>query len=193
MGSIPTNPGPGRPTGPATTGSSLQQKLWKWDIAIRYMIVNPNAQHKDIAAHVGVAQQTVAQWMIDPDFVTRSNTIRSGILSHLDEQICEDVKLQRIELKRAVPIAMQSLIDLALQRGNAQVRLKASAEILDRDGHFSKVSRIGLPTEDQGGISDQIDNATAATLIASLAKAQAAKEAAKSPTIESPSPTEKVQ
>ena len=108
-----------------------------------------------------------------------------------------DLSTQREKLNRAVPVAIENLMALALQTSNGKLRLEASREILDRHGHFSKVSRIGVPTEDQGGIGDSIDNEVATNLIGSLLNARAAATSSSQTTTtltpETPTPTEKIQ
>lgn len=189
--------GPGRPTGPGTTTNSPSRMRWKWELAIRFMLRNPNAKHTEVAAHVGVAGGTLSQWMMDPEWVNLHNQITTGILSSIDADLAEDITHQRLTLKRLVPTALQNLAELALQSANPNIKLKATTEILDRDGHFAKVQRVGLATEDQGGVSDEKDNAIAAALGNALIAAQAAKQAAaikaKEITIESAPTTEQVQ
>lgn len=180
--------GPGHQQGVAfNTTNSPSRKRWKWELAIRFQLKNPNAKQTEVAKHIGVTPVTLATWQADPDFVDLQNQIMTGVLSHVDEDLAEDVTTQKLSLKRMIPMALQGLADLALQTSNPQIKLKAIGEILDRDGHLAKVTRIGLPTEAQGGIAGVIDNEVAAKLVEALQTAQAATKAQATPvTIDSP-------
>ncbi len=61
---------------------------------------------------------------------------------------------------------------------------------------MAKVQRVGLATTEQGGVGTHVDNEVATALGAALLAAQATKNAATpkpTPTIDSPSPSEKTQ
>lgn len=178
--------GPGHTKGQAfNTTNSPSRTRWKWELAIRFMLRNPNAKQTEVAKHIGVTTVTLSQWMANPDFVDLQNQITTGVLSHVDEDLAEDVVEQKLSLKRAIPMALQGLVDLAMQQSNPQIRLKAIGEILDREGNHAKVTRVGLPTHDQGGIAGAIDNDVANKLVEALQAAQAAKQP-KPVTIEDP-------
>lgn len=172
--------GPGHTKGVAfTTTNSPARKRWKWELAIRFQLKNPNAKQSEVAQHVGVDVVTLSTWMADPEWVNLHNQITTGILSSIDADLAEDITHQRLTLKRLVPLALQNLAELALQSSNPAIKLKATNEILDRDGHFAKVQRVGLATEDQGGVSDQKDNNIAEALIDALTIRKAAIDAKK--------------
>jgi hypothetical protein len=67
-------------------------------------------------------------------------------------------------MRAMIPQALQNLYDLA-RSSNENVKLKATAEILDREGTMAKVSRIGLATQDQGGVGTVIDDEIASNLL----------------------------
>lgn len=166
--------GPGHTPGVAfTTTNSPNRVRWKWELAIRFELRYPNAKNTEIATHIGIDPVTLSQWMADPDYKALKQQLISGILSHIDEGLAEDIQQNHITLKRLVPLAIQNLADLAMQRTSEKLRLEASREILDREGHFTKVSRIGLPTQEQGGVASTIDQETANTLIEALNAAKA--------------------
>lgn len=189
--------GPGHTPGvPFTTTNSPSRVRWKWELAIRFQLKNPNAKQSEVAAHIGVDAQTLSTWQADPEWVNLHNQITTGILSQVDADLAEDITHQRLTLKRLVPLAIQNLADIALQSANPNLKLKASLEILDREGHMSKVTRIGLPAEAQGGVSDQKDNDVAKALVEAMTQARAAQAASKPVepvTIDSASPSGEVQ
>lgn len=189
--------GPGHTPGvPFTTTNSPSRQRWKWELAIRFQIKNPNAKQTEVAAHIGVDAQTLSGWQADPEWTNLYNQITTGILSQVDADLAEDITHQRLTLKRLVPLAIQNLADIALQSANPNLKLKASLEILDREGHMSKVQRIGLAAEAQGGVSDQKDNEVAKALGEALLLARAQQAASKPVepvTIDSAPPTEEIQ
>lgn len=168
--------GPGHTPGvPFTTTNSPARVRWKWELAIRFQLKNPNAKQSEVAAHIGIDIQTLSNWQKDPEWANLHNQITTGILSSVDADLAEDITHQRLTLKRLVPVAIQNLADMALQSSNPNLKLKASLEILDRDGHMSKVQRIGLPAAEQGGVSDQKDDDVARALGEALLQARAKK------------------
>jgi len=199
--------GPGHTKGVAfTTTNSPSRQRWKWELAIRFQLKNPNAKQSEVAAHIGIDAQTLSTWQADPEWTNLYNQITTGILSSIDADLAEDITHQRLTLKRLVPTAIQNLAEMALQSANPNLKLKASLEILDRDGHMSKVQRIGLASEAQGGISDQKDDDVAKALGEALIQAKLKQAESKTPrteqtppsllneiTIDSASPTEEVQ
>jgi len=178
--------GPGHTKGTAfNTTNSPSRTRWKWELAIRFMLKNPNAKQTEVAQHIGVTVVTLSQWMAQPDFADLRNQIIHGVLSHVDEELAEDLTEQRLTLKRAVPLALQNLVDLALQQSNPAIKLKATQEILDREGNHARVTRVGLPTEAQGGIASHVDNEVALKLAEAL-KLISEQKKQEPPTIDSP-------
>lgn len=177
--------GPGHTKGTQfnTTNSPSRQR-WKWELAIRFQLKNPNAKQSEVAKHIGVTTVTLSQWQADPDWQDLHNQIVTGILSHVDEDLAEDVTQQRLTLKRLLPVALQNLAAFATQDSNPQLKFKATQEILDREGNHARVTRMGLPTEQQGGVAGSIDNEVASKLIEALQAAQAVKK--QEVTIDSP-------
>ena len=185
--------GPGHTQGVSfTTTNSPDRQRWKWELAIRFQLKNPNAKQSEVAQHIGVSPVTLSQWQGTMEWQDLHNQITTGILCTIDAELAEDITHQRLTLKRLVPTALQNLADLAIQTANPSIRLKATQEILDRDGHFSKVQRIGLPSEAQGGVSDEKDENVARSLIEALLVAKNRNEVT-GPSIEAPPTMERVQ
>jgi hypothetical protein len=180
--------GPGHTAGtPFTTTNSPSRQRWKWELAIRFQLKNPNAKQSEVAAHIGIDVVTLSQWQKQQEWVDLHNQIVTGILSSIDAELVEDITHQRLTLKRLVPVAIQNLADLALQSANPSIKLKASMEILDRDGNMAKVQRVGLATVEQGGVASHVDNEVAKLLTEALVQAQATKEKANSSKTATPS------
>jgi hypothetical protein len=182
--------GPGHPAGqPFTTTNSPARVRWKWELAIRFLLKNPNAKQSEVAKHIGVSPVTLSTWMASPDWQDLHNQIVTGVLSHIDEGLVEDIAEQRLTLKRLLPVALQNLASFALQDSNPQLKFKATQEILDREGNHARVTRVGLPSAEQGGVASHLDNEAATQLLQALAATQGPK----APTIEDPPVTETEQ
>jgi hypothetical protein len=92
----------------------------------------------------------------------------TGLLTNFDTKIKNGYNISQETLEFAVPIAMQGLVKQALTAKDERVKNKAFNDILDRDGRFAKVSRIGTPTAEQGGIADDKDNRAVLEMINAL-------------------------
>ena len=145
----------------------------------------------EIARQLGITPAGLAMVKQDPDYASVRDRIKTGVCSLLDENLKDDLQFQREKIRSMMPVALDGMYELAIQTKNERVRLAACAEIMDRDGRMAKVSRIGLPTEDQGGVG-QIDDETADALI--IALRQTAKPVLPvQPNIKTKPSTDKVQ
>jgi hypothetical protein len=185
--------GPGAPKGVTNVSRSKDRWLLKIEMAVRFMIVNVNISDAMIAAHIGVSPVTLSMWKKTPEWQRIHDTITTRVLGDMDSEIKDDLRLNRLRLQKiGVPTALNNLLEMAMSRTNDKLRLAASRELLDRSGHFSKVTRIGLPSEDQGGVSDSLDNDTAKELVDALSSIKS-KESAEPASIQSPPPTDSIQ
>lgn len=141
----------------------------------------------EIARQIGLTPAGLAMVKQDVDYPSVRDRIKTGVISQLDEQLKDDMDYQRERIRGMMPVALDGLYESAIQTKNERIRLAACAEILDRDGRLAKVSRVGLPTEDQGGVGI-IDDETADALATAL---KTVKQGA--PTINSAPSTNKVQ
>ena len=118
-----------------------------------------------IAAQLGLSPAGLAQLKQDPDYNLVRTRILSGVISQLDEDLSKDIDYSRERIREMVPIALDGLYENAVQTADKKLRQTACEAILDRDGKLAKVSRIGLPTESQGGIGTKVDEDVANSLI----------------------------
>lgn len=101
----------------------------------------------------------------DPDYGLVRERILRQVITELDTELSDDREMFRAKLKSFVPLALDNLL-LALKDKDPKVYLRASEQVLNRDGNLAEVSRIGLPTEGQGGFaSTKIDDEVATDLI----------------------------
>lgn len=131
----------------------------------------------EIAQHLNLTPAGLAQVKLDPDYDSVRRRIRDGIASETDNIISREGDYVRDRIREMVPAALDSLYKAAISN-NEHIRLRAATQILNRDGRVAEVSRIGLPTEDQGGAGTKIDDDIAAALtgIMKLQKEREEKE-----------------
>jgi hypothetical protein len=124
------------------------------------------ALYKDaeIAAFLKMSPMGLAQLKMDPDYIALRIQIQSGVVSDAEKELLKDTEYKYEMLRDMVPLALQGLYDAA-RSTNMHVKLKAAAEILDREGTMAKVSRIGLASQEQGGAGTSIDDEIAANLL----------------------------
>jgi hypothetical protein len=143
----------------------------KMHLLIRLELANPLLNTTEIAKLAGVPLGRYATFKKQPLYIQLHNQYLTGVITRLDKKVDHNLNLTQETLKFAVPIAMQAILKQAMQEKDLRIQNKACNDILDRDGHFAKVSRIGLATKDQGGavaVEDK-DNTVAQELIAALA------------------------
>lgn len=159
--------------GGANKGRPHSKTFDRMRIAIRLQLRNLGLTNNEIAAHIGISPTAFSILQKTSHYKILKNQYLTGILSDLDSDIEASLKLGQKTLNQAVPKALENLYALACQTADPKLQLQASTEILDRHGRFAKVSRIGLPTQDQGESASVVDNDVANALVANLGKAKA--------------------
>lgn len=132
----------------------------------------------DIAQHLGLTYAGLAQLKQDPDYGDVRRRILTGVCSHLDTELADDINYHKQRIKEMLPAALDGLYELAIQDNDKRLKLSACESILDREGKLAKVSRIGLPTEAQGGIGTPMDDDVANQLATVLLAAKQQQEKA---------------
>lgn len=153
-------------------------KSYKRIINLEWIARLENMRWRDpeIAHHLGLTLAGLAQCKQDPDFPKVRARILTGVLSDADMKMSEENEYLRERIRGMLPAALDGLYELAVQTKNDRVRLAACESITDREGHLAKVTRIGLPTEDQGGLG-AVDDEAADALIIALQASRKVKEA----------------
>lgn len=164
----------------------------KIHILVRLELANPILSMGEIAQLANIDYNRFIRLKRLPVFKQIHNQYLTGVLTKLDNKYDQQLKLTQETMQFAVPIAMQALVKQALQDKNMRIQNKACNDILDRDGHFAKVQRIGLPTREQGGVAEDADNKAAAELLQAI-KDGSAGGAAKRPLDEQPPATDTIQ
>ena len=153
----------------SSKGKHHSKTVDKIRVACRLEMLNLGLKDKDIAQQIGMSQTSYSLLKKTKIYQQLHTQYLTGILSVADEDIIDNLPLQRRILSQAVPTALENLVALATQRIDKKMMLEASKELLDRHGAFAKVSRIGLPTTEQNIGSDK-DHEVASELISALAK-----------------------
>jgi hypothetical protein len=176
----------GRPKG------SHEKTILKAEMAVRLEMLNLGYSDAQIALHIGMSLGSFKMLRKTDVYKRIFSQYVTGVIVPLDEKIRDNYSIGRKILTDAVPIALQNLVMAAAQKLDKKLQMEASRELLDREGSFSKVSRVGLPTKDQGGFADSKDNTIAADLLNALSTATKQEEVNKPPTIASEPASEKI-
>lgn len=122
----------------------------------------------EIASHIGISVGGLAFMKRRPEYQILVRQIATGVISSLDEAIVDDQAYIKQRVQEMVPTALKALHDAVLNPMEPRLRLEAAKQILDRDGRLAQVSRIGLPTQEQGGFAASQSDIDAADAIASI-------------------------
>lgn len=100
----------------------------------------------EIARHIHLTPAGLAQMKQRNDYKALRLQLMTGILSEMDAAISEDIGELRKRIKENVPLALQAIIDTIAQKTDPKLRLAAAESLLDRDGRFSKSTRVSVDT-----------------------------------------------
>jgi hypothetical protein len=75
-------------------------------------------------------------------------SLQTGIIEQDSEAVRLDTEYQQQELKAMVPVGLQKLKELMLS-GNPHIALRATQDVLDREGTHAKVSRSAIDLKEQ--------------------------------------------
>lgn len=121
-----------------------------------------------IAQMVGMTPAGLAILKMDPEYAAVRARMLSKAITELDLAFSQDIRSQRDKLRMMVPVALDNLLS-ALDSKDERIKMEATKQVLNRDGRMAEVSRIGLPTDEQGvGAVTQVDNEIADALANAL-------------------------
>jgi len=164
-----------------------RSSLLKIETIVRLQMMNLGYTDPQMAMHTGITIATLTRLKRTKEYQRVFSQYTSGVLAKIDDTVQDNYKIGRQILEDSVPIALQNLAMAAAQKLDKKLQIEASKEILDRHGMFGKVSRIGLPTQDQGGFADERDNKVANELVSALSAANGINKVT---TIDSPPVTD---
>jgi hypothetical protein len=86
-----------------------------------------------IARHLNITNAGLQRILRTSDYIEYEEAILAGHLSKMDERLAGKVDLLGKQARAAVPLALRTIIETAMQRKDLKTALAASKEILDRD------------------------------------------------------------
>jgi hypothetical protein len=113
-----------------------------------------------IAFHIGLTPAGLATLKQSDEYKRMQVTGLTHVLGKEDEDLAEDTQLLREMLKDQVPVAMQTMADLILQRTDPKLAFQVAESVLDRDGRFTKASRTIVSEEAQPDYLSSKDDET---------------------------------
>jgi hypothetical protein len=149
-----------------------QRTVDKINLLVRLEFANPLMNSTAIAALCGLSIHQFSVLKKTPTYQAIHNVYSTGLFTSLDLKISDGYVSAQNTLAFAVPIALQGILNQALNAKDERVKNKAYNDILDRDGHFAKVSRIGAATPEQGGVAEDKDNKAVMEMISAMRTGQ---------------------
>jgi hypothetical protein len=149
-----------------------QKTIDRIRIAIRLQMQNLGLPDSAIAKHLGMTQTSYSILKKTKIYQQFHSQYMTGILAPIDNEIHNTYNENRKILDSAVPQALENLVFLAAQKVDKKLMFEASKEVLDRQGQYAKVSRMGAALPEQGGVAGKADNDSATELIKALAEAK---------------------
>lgn len=121
-------------------------RTWKRIMRIEKMcrlIANGQFSDGDMARHIGITPTHFSLLKQTPEFKARMIEMKSGVVSQHNTDVAGDIDFQRQQMRAMVPQALAKLQTMMLS-ANENVALKATMEVLDREGTHAKVSRTSI-------------------------------------------------
>lgn len=171
-----------------------QRTIDRINLLVRLELANPLMNSTQVAELCGLSINQFSVLKKTREYQAIHNVYTTGVYSNLDVKVRDIYNNAQNTLEIAVPMAMQEIFKQALNAKDERVRNKACNDILDRDGHFAKVSRIGMATTEQGGVADDKDNKAVLEMMNALRSSHVNGGAASAaPSIASPPLTDRTQ
>jgi hypothetical protein len=86
-----------------------------------------------IADICGLSPAGLATLKQRPEYKVLLGELQANVITQMDEELAKDVGKMHQEFASAVPAAMRTLVDAAMQKKDLKAAIAASTEILDRD------------------------------------------------------------
>jgi hypothetical protein len=163
-------------------GKKNQRTVDRIHLLVRLEKANPMLSLGEVARLAGVKPNHYAIIRASPLYQHVNNQYTTGLLTDIDKQARQNFNLSQETLNFAVPVALQTLVQQAMASKDERVKNKACNDLLDRHGHFAKVTRHGLATTEQGGAAGVGDDEAAAALLKAMS--QETKVATNNPSTE---------
>jgi hypothetical protein len=104
---------------------------------------------KQIAELVNMTPAGLAHLIKTPEYVDLEESLLSGRVSKMDEELAGDMEELRNNFRVAVPVAARTLLEVVQQRRDLRAAMSAASEILDRDPErtFIKAQKVTQASE----------------------------------------------
>lgn len=158
---MPVNSSPSRRGRPK--GSVNYKTVMRIEQAV--LLESKGFSDKDIAIQIGLTPAGLATLKRNPLYKSVQIRTQTSVIGELQQGLADNASYLRDRLKSFLPKALDNMQE-ALNSPDPKRKDTMTLEVLDRDGRLAKVSRIGLPTEDQGGSG--VNTETADAMIAAL-------------------------
>lgn len=145
-----------------------QRTLDRINLLVRLELANPLLSSTDIAKLCGITINRFSVLKKSPYYQQVHNQYLTGILTVMDQNVRKNYDLSEKTLQFAVPLAMQGLVQQALNAKDERIKNKAYNDILDRDGRFAKVSRIGMTVAENPSVAEDKDNKAVLEMLSAI-------------------------
>lgn len=142
-----------------------EKTIDKMQIAARLELMNLGMTDDAVAMHLGVRVAVFRRLKKVKIYQQIKSQLMHNIIAPMDEEINNNYRINKKRLASGVPIALENLLALASQKVDKALQLKASQDLLDREGSFAKVSRQNVTVVDKNQASTPEDDAVAAEIL----------------------------
>lgn len=111
----------------------------------------------EIATAIGLTPAGLAMLKRSPQYQDILISVKNGFVRDMDSALGEHTELLRTRIRDHIPNAINTIIDMIQQRADKKLALTAAETLIGMDGRFAKVTRVGVPTEAQGGVGTEDD------------------------------------
>jgi hypothetical protein len=114
---------------------------------------------KKIAETYSMSYQALAQLLMTQEYKDEEQAVLHGQISKIDEAMAGNIDIIKKTARLGVPVALQCLLDSAMQRKDLKAAILASKELLDRDPDQSlaKQPEAQAPQVPAGVLKSAID------------------------------------
>jgi len=133
----------------------------------RIKVAYPHFTEAQVANYLHITPGTLSHLKKSQEYRDIEGRVATKILAPLDIVLLQSVETRAKFLAGLVPQALAVIQD-GLFSHDDKVKQWAVEQVLDRDGHHSKVSRAGIALPEQGGAAGELDNEVANALVTAL-------------------------
>jgi hypothetical protein len=129
-------------------------KIVQEEEMIRMLLTGMTLRECSVA--LGRHIQTVRAWAARPSFLERLKDLSSAIYERVDRELQNSKEHIQIKLEEASERALDRIIKLANESKNEGIALKASQDLLDRDGRVSRQRKFTAEIDNKHTFMDPL-------------------------------------